>query len=118
MMNRFQRMLLLAALASLLCPPDPAAQPASDVALKPEPAVRPDPSARLAAKPVAGVHPVTQPAPGSASGVHTGPRRALVLFAGFAGETAPVPAWAEDLFDPDRPGNVRHFYDTMSFGQL
>jgi len=45
----------------------------------------------------------------------------IAIFASFAGE-APgdlsAPDWATDLFDPDRPGSVSHFYDDMSFGKL
>jgi M6 family metalloprotease-like protein len=49
----------------------------------------------------------------------TGTRRALVLFARFKGDPAsPVPLWAGDLFNPDLPGSIAHFYDTMSFGKL
>ena len=48
----------------------------------------------------------------------TGSIRVLVVFAGFAGEAAPVPAFAEDLFDARRAGSLTHFYDTMSFGRL
>ncbi|MCC7262647.1 MAG: hypothetical protein IT369_09020 [Candidatus Latescibacteria bacterium] len=49
----------------------------------------------------------------------TGTRRALVLFARFKGDPAnPVPSWAGDLFNPDLPGSIAHFYDTMSFGKL
>ncbi|MFH1571795.1 MAG: FlgD immunoglobulin-like domain containing protein [Gemmatimonadota bacterium] len=46
---------------------------------------------------------------------------ALVIFAKFRGE-APgdtlKPAWADDLFNPNRPGSFTHFYDEMSRGQL
>ncbi|MCC7264641.1 MAG: M6 family metalloprotease domain-containing protein [Candidatus Latescibacteria bacterium] len=49
----------------------------------------------------------------------TGPRLALLVFARFQDEPArPVPSWAADLFNPDLPGSISHFYDTMSFGQL
>jgi M6 family metalloprotease-like protein len=45
----------------------------------------------------------------------------LVVFAKFKDE-APgkdqAPDFAEQLFDPDRPGSFAHFYNTMSFGQL
>ena len=43
----------------------------------------------------------------------------IVLFAHFKDEMpadAVAPEWAQDLFDPDRPGSISHFYDTMSFG--
>ena len=46
---------------------------------------------------------------------------ALVIFAQFADE-APgdptVPAYAADLFKPDLPGSLTHFFHTMSFGQF
>ncbi|MEW6751507.1 MAG: immune inhibitor A domain-containing protein [Candidatus Latescibacterota bacterium] len=48
-------------------------------------------------------------------------RWAVVLFAAFAGESdlpAQVPAWAGRLLDPELPGSLAHYYDTMSFGQL
>jgi M6 family metalloprotease-like protein len=49
----------------------------------------------------------------------TGTRQALLLFARFKGDPAnPLPAWAGDLFDPDLPGSIAHFYDTMSFGRF
>ncbi|MFA6107141.1 MAG: FlgD immunoglobulin-like domain containing protein [Candidatus Latescibacterota bacterium] len=49
----------------------------------------------------------------------TGTRTALLLFTRFRGEgIAQVPAWAADVFSPDRPGSFSHFYDTMSFGKL
>jgi immune inhibitor A len=49
----------------------------------------------------------------------TGTRQALVLFARFKGDPAnPVPSWAADLLNPDLPGSIAHFYDTMSFGKL
>ena len=54
-----------------------------------------------------------------AHGVNGG--RAVVLFGGFRGEHevgTSAPAWADDLFDPDLPGSVTHFYRTMSFGRL
>ncbi len=46
-------------------------------------------------------------------------RTGIVLFAHFKDELpadTAIPDWADDLFDPDRPGSVSHFYDTMSFG--
>lgn len=46
---------------------------------------------------------------------------ALVVFAQFADEgsaqDAP-PSFANDLFDPDLPGSLSHFYDEMSHGQF
>jgi hypothetical protein len=48
----------------------------------------------------------------------SGSIRVLVVFADFAGETAPVPDFAEDLFDASRVGSLTHYYDTMSFGRL
>lgn len=49
----------------------------------------------------------------------TGEPRLLVIFAGFAdGTSTSPPGWAQDLFEPDLPGSVTHFYHTMSFGQL
>ena len=50
-----------------------------------------------------------------------GTRRALAIFAKFKGEAlggSPVPKWARDIFDAERPGSFSHFYDTMSFGAL
>ena len=47
--------------------------------------------------------------------------RGVVLFAGFKNEHvpgAPLPAWADKLFDPDFPGSITHYYHTMSFGRL
>ena len=46
--------------------------------------------------------------------------KVLVVFGKFKGELPGVdapPAWAEDIFDPERPGSVSHFYNEMSFGQ-
>ena len=46
---------------------------------------------------------------------------ALVVFAQFRGETPQAeqaPAFAADLFDPEKIGSLAHFYDTMSFGQF
>lgn len=44
---------------------------------------------------------------------------ALVVFAQFAGEGEDgLPARVDDIFDPDLPGSLAHFYATMSFGQL
>ena len=139
MARRNQRLMLCLTLAGLLCPALAAWRPAPPVdatALEPEFPLRPGAVRRVpavtAVRPATGNHTVTQPAPRPATdghsstqpvakpvtARHTGTRRALVLFAGFAGETAPVPAWAEDLFDPDLPGSFRHFYHTMSFGRL
>lgn len=55
----------------------------------------------------------------SAKGAGLGSERtALVLFAGFAGGDPALPAWADSLFEPQRPGSVAHFYDEMSGGRL
>ena len=46
---------------------------------------------------------------------------ALVIFAQFKDEAPDdlsVPDYAADLFDPDLPGSLTHFYHTMSFGQF
>ena len=46
---------------------------------------------------------------------------ALVIFAQFKDEAPDdmsAPAYVADLFDPDLPGSLTHFYHTMSFGQL
>ena len=46
---------------------------------------------------------------------------ALVIFAKFRGkapEDSLAPPYAHDLFDPNLPGSLSHFYDAMSFGQL
>ncbi|NKB71432.1 MAG: hypothetical protein GKR89_30540 [Candidatus Latescibacteria bacterium] len=51
----------------------------------------------------------------------TGQLHALVVFAQFADEADQgdeIPAYADQLFDPHRPGSFAHFYDAMSFGQL
>jgi len=56
---------------------------------------------------------VSQPASGSLS--------ALVVFAKFQGEASgdnSKPEWADDLFNPARPGSFSHFYNEMSRGQL
>ena len=44
----------------------------------------------------------------------------LVIFARFADEvgSAQAPAYAADLFDPDLPGSLRHFYAEMSRRQF
>ena len=45
----------------------------------------------------------------------------LVVFAKFGGEhpqETTAPAWADGLFDVDRPGSVSHFYETMSGGRF
>ena len=50
-----------------------------------------------------------------------GPINVLVIFGKFKGEYPDrdeAPSWALDLFDPDRPGSVSHFYHTMSRGRL
>ena len=43
---------------------------------------------------------------------------AMVLFAGFPGQSAAIPTWAPKLLDPVVPGSLSHFYDDMSFGAL
>ena len=46
---------------------------------------------------------------------------ALVIFAKFRDEAAgdrAKPPWADDLFNPNRPGSFTHFYNEMSRGQL
>lgn len=49
----------------------------------------------------------------------TGRLRALVVFSRFQDDPdAPVPDWAEDIFDAAHPGSLTHFYQVMSFGQL
>ena len=49
----------------------------------------------------------------------TGRLQVLTVFARFADEpAAPVPEWADQLFDPTWPGSFAHFYRTMSFAQL
>ena len=54
-------------------------------------------------------------------GTVQGTRNAIVVFAKFRGEspgrTTP-PAWARELLDPERPGSVSHFYETMSSNRL
>ena len=50
-----------------------------------------------------------------------GPLHALVIFAKFKGESPDIttaPDYAVSLFNPNRPGSLTHFYNTMSFGQL
>ncbi len=49
-----------------------------------------------------------------------GQRAAIVLFAHFADENVPatVPAWSASLFDPQQPGSVAHYFDSMSFGRF
>ena len=46
--------------------------------------------------------------------------RAVVIFARFLDEEGPsaAPSWARDLFDPDRPGSLSHFFHEMSRGQF
>lgn len=51
----------------------------------------------------------------------TGVQGALVVYAKFQGEAPQdslVPAYAHELFDPDKPGSVTHFYLAMSNGAL
>lgn len=60
-----------------------------------------------------------QPRPKEISTFVQGHLQGLAIFVGFAGEEdRPPPAYAADLFDPDRPGSFSHFFRTMSFGQL
>jgi M6 family metalloprotease-like protein len=50
-----------------------------------------------------------------------GTRNAIVLFAQFLDEEpgwVQVPEWSEDIFDPEKPGSLTHFYHAMSFGLL
>ena len=50
-----------------------------------------------------------------------GTRRAVAIFAKFKGEAlegSPVPEWARDIFNAEKPGSFSHFFDTMSFGAL
>ena len=51
----------------------------------------------------------------------TGRVHAVTLFGRFSDEEArpgnAPPAFARDLFDPERPGSVTHFFDEMSRGQ-
>ena len=50
-----------------------------------------------------------------------GTRHTLVLFAQFRDEEPgweQIPAWSQDIYDPEKPGSFSHFYDTMSFGKL
>lgn len=63
--------------------------------------------------------PALRPAGTTALGT-TGQLRALVIFARFADETgsALAPAYAQDLFNPDLPGSLTHFFDEMSSGQF
>ncbi|MBI2505289.1 MAG: M6 family metalloprotease domain-containing protein [Candidatus Latescibacteria bacterium] len=44
--------------------------------------------------------------------------RAAVIFATFAGEEAVLPSYAAEIFRPDLPGSLSHFYRAMSFGRL
>ena len=51
----------------------------------------------------------------------SGTINALVVFAKFQAEAAGdevAPPWADDLFDPERPGSFAHFYDEASRGRL
>ena len=55
---------------------------------------------------------------GSGSEVVAGIQHAVVIFAKFKNEAVSdaAPAWRTDLFDPELPGSLRHFYAEMSFG--
>ena len=46
--------------------------------------------------------------------------RVLVIFARFLDENGPsmAPAFGADLFDPELPGSLTHFFDEMSSGQF
>ena len=46
--------------------------------------------------------------------------RAVAVFARFQDEAGPsqAPSWAGDLFDPDLPGSLSHFFREMSRGQF
>ena len=49
----------------------------------------------------------------------TGRVQAMVVFARFRNEQHDaLPTYAADIFDPDRPGSLSHFYDTMSSGAM
>ena len=51
----------------------------------------------------------------------TGTLNVLLVFAQFKEEAHlgdGIPAFADQLFDPELPGSFTHFYDVMSFGQL
>ena len=57
----------------------------------------------------------------AAGRVKEGSLTAIVIFAKFKGEDSELvspPSWAQDMFDPERPGSITHFYQTMSFGKL
>jgi M6 family metalloprotease-like protein len=59
--------------------------------------------------------------PSQAGAKTRGSYNALVIFTKFQGEAQgadSAPTWADDLFNPDRPGSFTHFYDEMSRGQL
>ena len=49
-----------------------------------------------------------------------GRMRAVVIFARFQDEEGPpeAPPWAADLFDPDLPGSLTHYFHEMSHGQF
>ena len=42
----------------------------------------------------------------------------MAKFKGEALEGSPVPEWARDIFNAEKPGSFSHFFDTMSFGAL
>ncbi len=76
-------------------------------------------TAGAASPPSRGEAPIAASRPaGAAASTPLSQVTALVVFAGFRGQQAGVPFWAESLFDPDRPGSVSHFYREMSFGSL
>jgi len=48
-----------------------------------------------------------------------GTYEALVVFARFSDDPPKeVPSWADDLFNPDVPGSVSHYYEDQSIGRL
>ena len=62
---------------------------------------------------------VAKPVSQGAISLLNGEVHALVVFAAFQDETAAVvPAYADALFDAERPGSLTHYFSTMSFGQL
>lgn len=49
----------------------------------------------------------------------SGTYEALVVFARFADDPPQVvPSWANNLFRPEVPGSVAHYYEEQSFGRL
>ena len=64
--------------------------------------------------------PALRPAAAAASLPSKGRLQAVVIFARFQDEEGPAtaPSWARDLFDPDLPGSLSHFFHEMSSGQF